>query len=166
MSDWDTVGQAWEQVQRQHLWRQHSDEVNGALCARWLPVEGLTRLLQTGLFDDACTGGLYPRLPSRARAVVGIDLSHCTARAARARHPNLRTITTDVLRLPFADGCVDAIVSNSTVDHFAPLGDVVAGPTELHRVLRQQVGYPVPANPDPRLKAMALRRGWPVEYMY
>jgi len=32
--------------------------------------------------------------------------------------------------------------------------------------LLRQVGHPVAVNPDPRLKAIAKRRGWPVEYFY
>jgi putative phosphoserine phosphatase/1-acylglycerol-3-phosphate O-acyltransferase len=34
------------------------------------------------------------------------------------------------------------------------------------RMLLEEVGHPVAVNPDSRLKAMALRRGWPVEYFH
>jgi len=32
--------------------------------------------------------------------------------------------------------------------------------------LLEQVGHPIVVNPDPRLKAIAKRRDWPVEYFY
>jgi putative phosphoserine phosphatase/1-acylglycerol-3-phosphate O-acyltransferase len=40
--------------------------------------------------------------------------------------------------------------------------------TDSHsdRTLLEQVGHPVAVNPDPRLKALATRLGWPVEYFY
>jgi len=40
--------------------------------------------------------------------------------------------------------------------------------TDSHsdRTLLELVGHPVAVNPDPRLKALAARRGWPVEYFY
>jgi len=34
------------------------------------------------------------------------------------------------------------------------------------RALLEVVGHPVVVNPDSRLKALAARRGWPVEYFY
>ena len=40
--------------------------------------------------------------------------------------------------------------------------------TDSHsdRTLLERVGHPVVVNPDPRLKALAARRGWPVEHFY
>jgi len=40
--------------------------------------------------------------------------------------------------------------------------------TDSHsdRALLERVGHPVAVNPDPRLKALAAHRGWPVEYFY
>ncbi|MGB9880172.1 MAG: HAD family hydrolase, partial [Anaerolineae bacterium] len=32
--------------------------------------------------------------------------------------------------------------------------------------LLELVGHPVAVNPDPRLKRVAQKRGWPVEYFY
>jgi len=34
------------------------------------------------------------------------------------------------------------------------------------RPLLKQVGHPVAVNPDPQLKTLAARRGWPIEYFY
>jgi SAM-dependent methyltransferase len=134
---WDTVGKAWQRNNRQALWRVHSDAVYSQLFGAWLPMNPVSRLLKTDLFDEACSAGLVPLLASRAHHVVGIDLSIVTAQAARRQHPGLKADRCDVRRLPFADGAFDAVVSNSTLDHFASLKDLVDGLVELSRVLRR-----------------------------
>ena len=53
-----------------------------------------------------------------------------------ARHPRLATLATDARRLPFADRSFDAVVSNSTLDHFVTLDDMVVALRELARVTR------------------------------
>jgi len=133
---WDTVAGAWHGTHPQALWREHSDAVNSALLARWLPNDPVERLLKTDLFDEACSEGLYPLLASRARTVVGMDLSVLTAQTARLRYPALRTAEVDARCLPFADGTFDVIVSNSTLDHFESLDEVIVSLQELYRVLR------------------------------
>lgn len=133
---WDTVAGAWQETHPQVLWRKHSDAVNSALLVRWLPNDPVERLLKTDLFDEACGEGLYPLLASRARTVVGVDLSVLTAHMAQLRYPALRAAEADVRCLPFADGTFDVIVSNSTLDHFESLDEVIVSLQELHRVLR------------------------------
>ncbi len=136
MNYWDTVAQAWQGADRQRLWRKHSDAVNSALCSRWLPSQEMGCLLKTDLFDEMCSEGLYPVLASRAQAVVGTDASFLAVQGARSRHSGLRATTADVRRLPFANDAFDAIVSNSTLDHFESIHDIVVSLHELHRVLR------------------------------
>jgi SAM-dependent methyltransferase len=116
------------------LWRAHSDRVNGALLARWLPALDALRVLKTDLFDEAVAAGLYPALAGAAR-VVGIDVSAAAVTAARRRYAELEAIVADVRRLPFADGEFDIAVSISTLDHFKSIRDVRAGLAELRRVL-------------------------------
>jgi SAM-dependent methyltransferase len=118
------------------LWRRHSDAVNGALCLRWLSPNRADRLLKTDLFDEACAAGLAPFLSSLSRSVMGIDLSSASVRRARARHPGVRGQVADVRRLPFADASLDAVVSNSTLDHFRSRRDIAVSLGEIHRVLR------------------------------
>jgi SAM-dependent methyltransferase len=120
------------------LWRAHSDALNSALVARWLPAgdrKVARRILKTDLFDEAAGTGLYPLLRTRADTVVAADLSAATVRAAQSRYPELETVRADVRSLPFADGDFDVVVSNSTLDHFESLADLVAGLRELKRVL-------------------------------
>src|SRR5689334_14991835 len=118
ISYWDKIATEWSGNTSHSLWRFHSDAVNIALIEQWLPSQPAHRLLKTDLFDEACTNGLYPLLAARANHVVGIDLSPLTLNVSQKRHPDMLTGGADVRRLPFADNSFDAIVSNSTLDHF------------------------------------------------
>ncbi len=109
--------------------------MNRALLERWLPERGLTRLLKTDLFEEAIGEGLYPLLQSKADRVEAIDVSEAVIAAARSRHPLLDARLADVRRLPYEDCAFDAVLSNSTLDHFDSLADVADALRELHRVL-------------------------------
>jgi SAM-dependent methyltransferase len=120
----------------QDLWRTHSDAVNKALLLRWWPVDGVLNLLKTDLFDEAVNDGLHPLLAARANHVFGMDISFPVAYQARLRYPSFRTIGGDVRFLPFMDNSFDFIVSNSTLDHFASIEEIILSLNELSRVLR------------------------------
>lgn len=132
---WDDVVSGWQPTPAHRLWRAHSDAVNTRLLQRWLP-ERSARLLKTDLFDEAIGAGLYPELCRRAQAVAGVDVSPDTVRRARERYPRLEAHRADVLSLPFDSGAFDAIVSNSTLDHFERREDLVRATGELARVTR------------------------------
>jgi len=117
-------------------WRRHSDDVNGALLARWLPERSDGTLLKTDLFDEIAADGLQSVLASRAKKVCGIDVSAYTARAVSKKYPDIAACAADIRRLPFADSSFDTIVSLSTVDHFADPADILRSIRELQRVLR------------------------------
>lgn len=117
------------------LWRRHSDSVNRALVERWFPRAPLARVLKTDLYDEAAEEGVAPALAERAGTVVGIDLAGAVIDAARRRHPWLETACADVRRLPFEDGAFDAVLSVSTLDHFAAEAEIEAALRELHRVV-------------------------------
>lgn len=133
---WGVVAERWRQTNPHKLWRAHSDAVNIALLARWLPAERVERLLKTDLFDEACNDGLYPQLALKVHSVVGIDISISTLHASRSRHTGLRLAHADVRCLPFARETFDVIVSNSTLDHFTSRNEIIASLCELCRVLR------------------------------
>lgn len=118
------------------LWRVHSDAVNIALMARWLPEKRVERLLKTDLFDEAVDDGVYPVLEPKAQNVIGIDVSLLMAKAALGRHTDLKGISADVCCLPFAEKSFDVIVSNSTLDHFKTQDQIIDSLRELYRVLR------------------------------
>jgi len=127
---------AWRRAGTCDLWRRHSDAVNAALLARWLPADPVGALLKTDLFDEALTGGLQPLLSARARRFVAIDLAAPVAAAARTRLPALHGACADVRRLPFGDGTFDVVVSISTLDHFPAAREIGRALSEIARVLR------------------------------
>jgi SAM-dependent methyltransferase len=159
---WDGLAQLWRDARPTPLWRRHSDAVNAALLERWLP-QRVGRVLKTDLFDEAISGGLYGALAARADDVVGIDVSGEIVQAATERHPGLRAQQADVRTLPFEAETFDAIVSNSTLDHFDDQGEILASLRELHRVLRPEgrliLTLDNPWNPMNAL-AKALPRDW------
>jgi SAM-dependent methyltransferase len=133
---WNSVGSRAPQAGDGGLWRAYQDSINAALCLEWLPAETQGRLLKTDLFDEACGEGLCDRLSTRAGRVIGIDISHTMIGAARLHHPGLRVAEADVRRLPFRDATFDAVVSNSTLDHFERHSEIDSGLRELNRVLK------------------------------
>ncbi len=73
-------------------------------------------------------------LATRARNVVGTDISVQMVHAARSKHIGLSGVGADVRELPFGDGAFDVIVSNSTLDHFDSQAEIGASLCELCRV--------------------------------
>ena len=134
-SEWEATGAHWRDARPHRLWRAHSDAVNRRLLDGWLPPQPVPRLLKTDLFDEAVSEGLLTPLRTRARTLVGIDIASTVASGASRRNPALHAVRADVRRLPFVDGAFDIVVSNSTLDHFAAVGDIVTSLRELARVL-------------------------------
>jgi SAM-dependent methyltransferase len=162
---WETVGAEWRATHRDALWRAHSDAVNGALLAAWLPVQPVGRLLKTDLFDEAVGEGLYAPMIARARCVIGIDLSPSTVQAARPRTSGQPSACADVRRLPFAGETYDVVISNSTLDHFHTLDELAASLRELHRVLRRE-GVLLLTMDNPVNPLIALRNVLPFRWLY
>jgi len=133
---WKGTPETFPKNSSQGLWRTHSDSVNKALLLRWWPIDGVERLLKTDLFDEAVNDGLHPLLAARANHVFGMDISFPVAYQAQLRYPNFQTIGGDVRFLPFIGDSFDLIVSNSTLDHFASIEEIILSLNELRRVLR------------------------------
>ncbi|MEQ1758418.1 MAG: methyltransferase domain-containing protein [Vicinamibacterales bacterium] len=155
---WDDVAGEWGGG-RDRLWRRHSDSVNAALCRRWLP-ERVHRLLKTDAFDEASSDGLWLMLRSRADVVEGIDQSPAIAAQARARHPEMAITVADVRALPFPDRHFDAVLSNSTLDHFEHHAGIEQSLRELHRVL-EPGGQLILTLDNPANPVVALRNALP-----
>jgi SAM-dependent methyltransferase len=132
---WNEVADDWP-AGRDRLWRMHADAVNAAWCRRGLPPGRSGRLLKTDAFDEAVGPGLWPMLSQLAGRVEVIDHARTIARSARRRHPGLSATGADVRNLPFADAVFDAVVSNSTLDHFDDVQEIQRSVAELRRVLR------------------------------
>ena len=161
--DWNLRAEPWLETPLQPLWRRHSDAVNGLLVARWLDKRPGS-VLKTDLFDEAVGEGVYPALAAHADRVVGIDLSSAVVQAAGARHPALSARRADVRTLPFADGEFGAIFSNSTLDHFDSLDEIVAALRECHRVL-EPGGQLIVTLDNPWNPVIALSKSLPREQL-
>ncbi len=133
---WDAAAENWRKSHAHSLWRIYSDKINIIFLAKWLQSHCIEHLLKTDLFDEACSGGLYPFLASKAQNAVGMDISYVTVHAARQKCNRLKAAQADVRRLPFADDTFDMIISNSTLDHFESRHEIVAALREYYRVLR------------------------------
>jgi SAM-dependent methyltransferase len=117
------------------LWRTHSDATNAAFLSTALGTRRYRRALKTDLFDEAINGGLVPELRTASDSVVGIDIAPAVVAGAKARHPDLQASVADVRRLPFGDDEFDLVVSLSTLDHLASVGEMATAMRELTRVL-------------------------------
>lgn len=162
---WETAVRPLLDAPAEALWRAHSDSVNAALLARWLPHGPCRILLKTDLFDEAMGEGLYPLLAMRANRVAALDLAPSVLAAAVARYPQLLAVTADVRRLPFGSETLEIVVSNSTLDHFGTRHEITAALRELYRVLRRGgrllLTMDNPANP-----VVALRNALPFRLLW
>ena len=118
------------------LWYRYMRAIyEGVLAGLGGPPSGpslKTDLYEEAVAQDAPLAGLPgPRF--------GIDTSAAVVAGAR---DNLRRqgvacglVVADVRALPFADGAFNLVLSGSTLDHFDDRGDLLAGLSELARVL-------------------------------
>jgi len=159
---WDEVEAEWGGAGGRS-WRIHSDALNGALVRRWLPP-GEGRLLKTDLFDEAVGEGLVGGLASAGWRVIGVDLGAGVVRAARDGRPDVAAVVCDVRALPFREGTFDAIVSNSTLDHFPRRHDLERAVAELARALAPG-GRLVLTLDNPRNPLVALRNALPFRWL-
>jgi len=127
------------------------------------------RALKTDLFEEASGDDrlLADMVPGKHIA-IGIDVSPAIARRASQRCPeaHARYLAADVRRIPFPDGCIDLIVSTSTLDHFDSREGMREAASELARVLRSGgrliVALDNPLNPFYLLlRGISRRRGFP-----
>lgn len=120
------------------------------------PLPGL-RLLKTDLWDEARNTRILAWAGRQGASCYGVDISKPTIRLARRAFDSrpLHAAAGDVRRLPFPDGCFDAIYSMGTIEHF---DDDKAAAAEMYRVLvpggRAIVG--VPNRWDPFLRPLLV----------
>lgn len=89
------------------------------------------------VLDIACGEGYGSALmASRARSILGVDISKDAVAHARARYgaqPNLRFEVGSVTAIPLGDASVDVVISFETIEHLAEQAEMIA---EIRRVLR------------------------------
>jgi SAM-dependent methyltransferase len=156
---WDRLAEEWGGPSVP-LWRAYSDAINRQLLERWLPA-GANAVLKTDLFDELAGDGLVTALQGLADRIVGIDISPAVASRVRAAHPELEVHAADVRELPFAPASFDAVLSNSTLDHFPDPTDISVALRALARVLRSG-GTLIVTVDNPVNPIVALRNALPL----
>jgi len=109
------------------------------LVARWAG-KGDGRLLKTDLFEEANGADqlLFDLCGDYGRA-LGFDHDFATVAQASLRRPDgaaISFLACDARCIPLETGCIDVVVSNSTLDHFQKKSDFAVALEELARILR------------------------------
>ncbi len=113
-------------------------ELHLKLFREWMPA-GAGRALKTDLFEEAFGGdALLEDLAPLSETWIAMDVAARTVCEARARVGlgTARYLVCDVRRMPLRSESLDAVVSNSTLDHFATRREFEAAIAELARVLK------------------------------
>lgn len=120
-----------------------------------MEVETIVRLARLSgesvVLEVGCgSGELMSQLDGRVRVAAGVDLSSVGLKLARRRKVAVTRALAE--RLPFRDGCFDAVVGQHLIEH---LPDVAGALYEWKRVLRPTGALvlvtPNAAYPDPTL---------------
>jgi SAM-dependent methyltransferase len=110
-----------------------------ALINRWTAGFPVTSFLKTDAFEEANGDDqlLFDLFPGASRAIC-IDISWPTlgTAARRSNLPAAEFCATDVRCLAMRSGCVDLVLSTSTLDHFASADDIRVALHEIARVVR------------------------------
>ncbi len=142
-------------------WRAYAAALHERLLDRWVgELAPGARVLKTDCFDEAL-GTPHPAAAIAARAwrPVAVDVG-LTIAAGAARNGGAGIAVADVRRLPYPDGAIDAVFSNSTLDHFADAGEIGKALAEIRRVLRPG-GRLLLTLDNPRHPLVALRNALP-----
>lgn len=108
------------------------------LFREWMPANARLAL-KTDVFEEAFgEDALLSDLAPFAKSWIGMDVAVNTVFEARARLGSTSPLflVCDARRMPLSTGSLEAVVSNSTLDHFATRGEFEAAVAELARVLR------------------------------
>jgi len=133
--DWREIGLSLRPGPSPTLWRTFCDALNLAwLCPR-LADRRWKAALKTDAYDEAVGEGVHAQLRDAAEWTCWMDASEPVCRLAAVRYPHLASVACDVRRLPFPPGAFDQIVSLSTLDHFASIGELEGALDCLYGVL-------------------------------
>jgi SAM-dependent methyltransferase len=135
----------WDQVaSRAHpswyldpLVAKQKQDLHIKLFQGWMPASA-SRALKTDVFEEAFgADALLGRLAPLGQTWIGMDVAAETVRQARARSEFrcAHFLAGDVRHVPLRSESLDAIVSNSTLDHFAEKRDFETAIAELARLL-------------------------------
>ena len=137
-SEWDQVAsRAHPSRYLDPLVAKQKQDVHVNLFQGWMPASA-SRALKTDVFEEAFgADALLERLAPLCQTWIGMDVAAETVRQARARSElhGAQFLACDVRHVPLRSGSLDAIVSNSTLDHFAEQRDFETAIAELARLL-------------------------------
>ena len=133
---WDSVVRGASSALNCTLWRLFCDRLHERLIQKWVGRQRFGLALKTDLFDEAQGQGLVEVLGALSREVYGMDIAADIVQNAARKNPGLKASVGDVRKLDFPDDAFDFICSDSTLDHFATLGELRQSIAELVRVLQ------------------------------
>jgi SAM-dependent methyltransferase len=162
--DYGSVASRWIGDGSQSLWRRHCDALYLDLLDRWRLGSGSRRALKTDLFDEAVGEGLVFQLARPAALPLGIDSSLAVTRAAANADESLRPSVADLRHLPFRDGSIDLVLSNSTLDHFESVREIEVSLRELARVVSRD-GQLILTLDNPSNPLIRLRNRLPLSWL-
>ncbi len=153
---WAGVGERFPDLAGAVSTRYYAENEQRLFTEHFPPLKGL-RILKTDLWDEAKNTRILAWAGKHGAHCFGVDISEPTVVQARtAFHGGRRPLhgaVGDVRDLPFSDGCMDAVYSMGTIEHFDETERAVA---EIARVLapggRAIVG--VPNRHDPFLRPL------------
>ena len=112
---------------------RYSERRRMQFISRMVPASGVSRLLDAG----CGTGELSGNLVNRGFNVIALDLGFESIHRAHAKYSkeniNIPFVQGDVYRLPYKDGCFDAVVISEILEHLEKPQDALR---EAARILR------------------------------
>lgn len=120
----------------QQQWLTYARSQYARLARQYL--KGGRRVLKTDAFEEIRGSELIEALGERYQQTVLCDLAYPALHqgAEHHRQPSVGWVQTPVQCQPFATGSFDAVVSFSTLDHFADVNDIGRSLNELARITR------------------------------
>jgi SAM-dependent methyltransferase len=134
---WDHTFEEGKESLRLDAWRKYMTSVYSRLTEAWFKQGSNSPILKTDLFEEACTE--YSLMGEMGSDGIGFDHSLQIARAAknklRTKEATCSVLVCDLRNLPFRTGCLEKILSPSSLDHFSVQQDIDKSLQELGRVL-------------------------------
>lgn len=117
---------------------EHMKNEHRTLIKKWTDIRINDRVLSTDVYNLAFDNGEFENyLTDKSKHVVGMDISRETIKLAKKRNGKIKYVICDARNLPFKEGCIDTVISPSTLDHF-PRKDLVTSLKEIKRAMSDQ----------------------------
>lgn len=123
-------------------WMHYAAALHRRLLRRWLGrLPAGSTVLKTDLFEEAFGEACpWTDIEELGWRPMGMDVGQAVVRGAADRFsnsPGAAILATDVRHIGLADDSVDAVFSNSTLDHFETEAEIEDSLAELFRILRR-----------------------------